>query len=270
MPVISRQNGKLVIDPTFMQAVLDRAGMFYFSSKKGVGSTRVLIMQRGCTANLNEPGKLATTCPYEELDGMCWVSMNDGSARKVCVGFQALGNKIYALLHDYPLKDSGSKKWRTDDDIYREALCDKMSKIASFDEPICNTSGCMAESQMNDLLKGSNLFTGKYLQTVKLIQSYASEGPVFDLKTNRAFDLFVNRQRKELSKTYGKDKDGEIAAIESMMNDVEPTRMALEDVAGNYDLPPDERVIMLKLDKDFDATADAAAQAAETLCTMLK
>ena len=80
-------NGSLTFDPTMMQVTLDRAGQFYFSADKGTTSTRALITMRGKTAHLNSSGLLATLEPWECLDVMTWVSFNDGSPRKILVGF---------------------------------------------------------------------------------------------------------------------------------------------------------------------------------------
>ena len=240
---IAWSDGKLSYDYNTMQFTLDKAGMFYFSAKKGISSTRAFLTAKGKTSPLGEPGSLCTSDSWEAVDGMRWLTMKGDVPRKILVGFQAYKNKIYALVHNWPLKDKGAKKWYTDDDMWHEPL-DSTCVIASFDEPISNTAGLMAKANMNEVLKASYYFFSKHFKTVDAYGRYAGgeddqadrgTGPKMHVKIAMAFDSYVNRQRKAIAKEFKGDHDGELIAVEQLMSTVEPSRMALEDYAMCYD-----------------------------------
>lgn len=260
------EDNKLHFDPDVMQVSLDRAGLFYWSSTKGSSTTRAFITEKGKTAHLNESGTLATTAHFETCDIMRWISMNDGSNRKILVGFQGMGRKCYAIVQSWPLKEPGAKKgcWHDDSDMWHCRLYDSTCVIASFDERITNTAGCMAKANMNTVLQSSSVFFSKWMKTVDTLWLYAdgkpAGGPDMLTKINLAFDSYVNRQRKEIARAYKGDKAGEIAGVEAMMHQTEPTRQALEAFAHDYDLPVLERVFFLDISK-LDADEDAAEQA---------
>ena len=271
---IAWRDGKLKFDFNTMKLTLDKAGMFYWSATKGMSSTRAFLTSSTTTKHLVEPGTLCTTNSWEAVDGMRWISMADGSPRKLLVGFQAKGNKIYALVHNYPLKDKGSKKWYTDDDIWREPL-DSTCIIASFDEPITNVAGFQAKANMNEVLKMSYLFFSKHFKTVDAYWRYAGgdgmngTGPKMIVKIDAAFDSYINRQRKEIAKEFKGDHDGELVAINELMRGVEPARMAIEDLAECFDLPLVQRVYYIEGMEDDNFFGDVQ-EALEHLATALR
>ena len=268
---IAWRDGKLAYDFNTMKFTLDKAGLFYFSATKGMSSTRAFLMAKGKSASLNEPGTLCTTNSWEAVDGMRWISFKGGDVdRKILVGFQAKDNKIYALVHNWPLKDKGpGKKWYTDDDMWHEPL-DSTCVIASFDEPLSNRAGLMAKQNMNEVLKSSYVFFSKHFKTVDAYWRYAGgeddpfhgSGPKMMVKIAMSFDSYINRQRRSIAKEFKGDHDGELIAVETLMATVEPTRMALEDCAQCYDLPLAQRVYYLNTQNDeLFGESDAALEA---------
>lgn len=258
---IAWTNDKLAYDSKIMQCTLDKAGTFYISHTKGYASTRAFFSERGRTAHLNLSGKYITTGSWEECDGMRWISMADGGTRKILMGFQAMRSKIYALVQSWPLKDPGAKKFHDDNDTYRIDLNEYPCVIASFDEILTNSAGCMAKMNMNEVLKNSTCFVSKWLKNVDLYHEYAkcAVGRDMMMKVCFVFDACMLRQRKEIAKNFKGDKEGEIVAIEAMMHMLEPTRLALEDFAEDYDLPLSQRIYQFPMPVLATGTVDEDA-----------
>ena len=152
-----------------------------------------------------------------------------------------------------------------------EKLNHELCQVASFDEPIANVGGYHAVSGMNEVLKVSRRFYTKYLNSVEAVRDYATEaGPPMMIKLGIAFDGYVNRKRNEIHKTYGRDKEGENAAVVNLMTKVEPVRMKLEELAPFYDLPLSARIITLELTGKQLAAAGLAEMAVEQLNKQLR
>ena len=271
---LRNEEGCLLYDPSLMQISLDTATLFNYSADKGQYTTRGLVTYKGFAAPLDIPGLAYTTTPYGVVRAASWVMMRDGSEPKILMGLQGAGNKAYALIHHYPLRESSKHSYEKDEDLYRVKLNVAECPIKTFGLEITNRAGFMAAKSLDDCLRSSHIFSGMYLGNSKAIQTYDDTelGPNFSEKLEWVFESMLQRKRKQIGKDFAGNKTGELEAVKAFMEIVEPERMALEKQAAYYNIALCDRIFQVEIAGPVDAMPDndITSEALDTLSSKLE
>jgi len=271
---LRNEDGNMPYDGNKMQVNLDNATIFNFSVDNGIYTTRALVTLKGYAAALSFPGVTYTGEQFGVVAAGCWVMMKDGGERKILMGFQGQGEKVYAMLHYWPLRPSSKHSYAKDDDIYRIKLNVSDCPIQSFEENLFNRAGFMAASNLDACLRSSHIFCGKNLNTTLALQNYSNDDvmPPFSEKLDWVFNLMTQRKRKQIAKEFKGNQGGEIQAVKNFMSILEPERMALEEQTPYYDIPLFLRTFFVQLEHTIGSMSDTdiASEALDKLSTMLE